>query len=83
MKTDRKNRRVDEKRTMNTMIYDAKRRLKKGLLTLAEYQEIYSDFLDIWEFREVSTISQKVADFFGIFGVHVVESGIGYKMLWY
>lgn len=83
MKTNRKTRRIDEKRTMSTMIIDAERRLKRGLLTYSEYSEIYEDFESIYNFKEVETISEKVAGFFRIFGVHVVESGIGYKMLWY
>ena len=82
MKTDRKNRRIDEKRTMSTMIIDAERRLKRGLLTYSEYSEIYEDFESIYNFKEVETISKKVADFFKGVGGHVIEAGIGEKVLW-
>ena len=79
----RTTRRIDEKRNAYTMVYDAERRLNRRLLTLEEYREIEEDIPRLYNFDTVETIGTKIAEFFRLYGVHVTESGIGWKLTWY
>lgn len=78
-----KNREIHIQRTVNAAINDAERRLNRGLLTLAEYNEIMSDLQPLILFNTVETIQKKTADFFRLYGVHVEPAGIGYRLTWY
>lgn len=79
----RTSRRIDEKRNASTMYYDAERRLRRKLLTMAEYNEIIEDIPRLYNFDTMETINARIADFFRLFGVHIVEHGIGWKLTWY
>lgn len=48
-----KNREIHIQRTVNAAINDAERRLNRGLLTLAEYNEIMSDLQPLILFNTV------------------------------
>lgn len=79
----RKTRRIEEKRNMSVMYSDVYRRVQRGLITVSEYREIENDLLPLYNFETVTTISEKVKDFFQMFGVHVEKEGIGYALTWY
>ena len=70
-------------RTAQTMVYDAERRLKKGLLTLSDYNEIMGNFQPLLLFDTVETINSKVMEFFKLYGVHIETRGAGWVLKWY
>lgn len=78
-----KNRSIADARTAQTMVYDAERRLRKGLMTLSDYNEIMQDFHVILLFETVETINKTVMEFYKMYGVHVDACGIGWKLKWY
>lgn len=79
----RTKRRIDEVRTYNSALYDADRRLRRGLLTLSEYQECMDAINPLFKFVTVETISKKVMEFFSLYGVHIQEAGCGWRLTWY
>lgn len=51
-----KKRPIHHKRNFDSMANEAIERLTRGKLTIAEYREIESDFLPLWNGETVTTI---------------------------
>ena len=78
-----KKRPIHHKRNFDSMENEAIERLNRGKLTLAEYREIESDFLPLWNGETVTTIQTKVKEFFHMYGTHTEPAGIGWKLTYF
>lgn len=75
-----KKRNIADKRNFETMTYNAEKQVRRGRLTLADYNEIFYHLPLLWAGDTVKTINTNVSEFFKLYGVHVEENGIGWML---